>query len=78
MSEQSTETTAPQDYEKYDQYEFENDKHVFSGHSGKQRTKVEAEKHTNHHDASGHTRKIVTKLQNSEKNKKEAGATKQH
>jgi nuclear protein 1 len=62
-------SNAEQNFEKY---EFENDKHMFSGHSGKQRTKAEAEKNTNHHDANGHTRKIVTKLQNSEKNKKES------
>lgn len=61
-----------QDYEKYEQYEFENDKHMYSGHSGKQRSKVEVAQHSNHHDPNGHTRKIVTKLQNSEKNKKEA------
>ncbi|CAG9802535.1 unnamed protein product [Chironomus riparius] len=60
------------DYEKYEQYEFENDKHMYSGHSGKGRTKAEVAAHTNHNDPSGHTRKIVTKLQNSEKNKKEA------
>lgn len=60
------------DFEKYEQYEFENDKHMFSGHSGKQRSKAEVAAHSNHHDPSGHTRKIVTKLQNSEKNKKEA------
>lgn len=55
---------------KYEEYEFEHDKHMFSGHSGKQRSKTEAAKNSNHHDPSGHTRKIVTKLQNTENNKK--------
>lgn len=59
-----------QESDKYEEYEFEHDKHMFSGHSGKQRTKAEAEKNSNHHDPSGHTRKIVTKLQNTENNKK--------
>lgn len=68
-------SAADQDFEKkIEEYEFEHDKQMFSGHSGKQRTKSEAEKHSNHHDPSGHTRKILTKLQNSEKNKKETGA----
>lgn len=58
-------SSAEADFEKY---EFENDKHMFSGHSGKQRSKTEAAKHTNHHDPSGHSRKIVTKLVNTEKN----------
>jgi nuclear protein 1 len=51
-----------------EKYEFEHDKHMFSGHSGKQRSKTEAAKHTNHHDPNGHSRKIVTKLVNTEKN----------
>lgn len=62
--------SANQDVDKYEEYEFEHDKHMFSGHSGKQRSKTEAAKNSNHHDPSGHTRKIVTKLQNTEANKK--------
>lgn len=74
MSSANQETTTP---DKYEEYEFEHDKHMFSGHSGKQRSKTEAAKNSNHHDPSGHTRKIVTKLQNSEANKKkEAPAAK--
>uniref|UniRef100_A0A2A4IRY3 Uncharacterized protein n=1 Tax=Heliothis virescens TaxID=7102 RepID=A0A2A4IRY3_HELVI len=38
--------------------------------SGKQRTKKEVNEHTNHFDPSGHSRKIVTKLMNTENNKK--------
>ena len=54
----------------YDHYNYEVDKHVHSGHSGKQRSKKEASEHTNHFDPSGHSRKIVTKLQNTEQNRK--------
>mgnify|MGYP003476963790 CR=1 FL=1 len=61
---------------KYEEYEFEHDKHMFSGHSGKQRSKTEAAKNSNHHDPSGHTRKIVTKLQNTEAKKKDGAAAK--
>jgi len=41
-----------------------------AGHSGKQRSKKEASEHTNHFDPSGHSRKIVNKLVNTEQNKK--------
>lgn len=57
-------------FDEYEHYNFDVDKHVNSGHSGKQRTKKEASEHTNHFDPSGHSRKIVTKLQNMEQNKK--------
>ena len=43
-----------------------------SGHSGKQRTKKEAEMNTNRHNPGGHERKITTKLINMEKNLKTA------
>lgn len=62
------------DEKKIDEFEFEHDKHMFSGHSGKQRTKTEAAKHTNHNDPCGHSRKILTKLQNTENNKKKENA----
>lgn len=57
--------------DEYEHFNFDQDKHLYSGHSGKQRTKKEASEHSNHFDPSGHTRKIVNKLQNTEKNKKE-------
>ncbi|XP_063536596.1 nuclear protein 1 [Cydia strobilella] len=57
-------------FDEYDHYNFEQDKHIFSGHSGKQRSKREVSEHQNHFDPSGHSRKIVTKLANTEKNKK--------
>lgn len=66
----SAEPANQNQHDDYDKYEFDNDKYMFSGHSGKQRTKTEAEKYTNHHDPSGHSRKIITKLQNTENNKK--------
>ena len=49
-------------------YNFDQDKNMMSGHSGKQRTKKEAELYTNLHNPAGHERKIATKLKNMEKN----------
>jgi len=56
-----------------DEYDIELDKHVRQGNSGKQRTKKEASCHTNHNDPCGHSRKILTKLVNTEHNKKDTG-----
>ncbi|CAH2003891.1 unnamed protein product [Acanthoscelides obtectus] len=67
----STDTAADQ----YDRYNYEYDKYIFSGHSGKQRSKKEAEEHTNHFDPSGHSRKLLTKMMNTEKNKKGHSST---
>ncbi|XP_022916596.1 nuclear protein 1 [Onthophagus taurus] len=53
-------------FDEYEHYNFD-DKHVYPG---KQRSKKEVSQHTNHFDPSGHTRKIVTKLMNTEKNRK--------
>lgn len=64
--------SATEEYvDEYEHYNYEQDKIANQGHSGKQRTKKEASDHTNHHDPSGHSRKIITKLQNSEQKKKE-------
>lgn len=64
-------STAEQ-FDEYEQYNVgDHDKHIFCGNSGKQRTKKEASTHTNHNDPSGHSRKILTKLMNTENNKKE-------
>ncbi|CAG0885620.1 unnamed protein product [Darwinula stevensoni] len=57
-------------FDEYEHYNFDQDKYLGAGHSGKQRTKKEASEHTNHHDPSGHVRKIVVKMQNTEANKK--------
>jgi len=59
--------------DKYDEYNIDQDKYEKHSHSGKGRSKKEAEQ--NHHeDPSGHTRKDVQKLMNNhhketEKNK---------
>ena len=58
------------EHDEYDHYTFDHDKHMFSGHSGKQRSKKEASEHTNHFDPSGHSRKILTKLVNTNNNNK--------
>ena len=60
-------------FDQYEHFNYDQDKALFSGKSGKQRSKKEAEQHTNHHNPGGHERKIVTKLQNMEKNKKASG-----
>jgi len=57
--------------DEYDHYNDEMEKYVRNGHSGKQRTKREASTHTNHNDPCGHSRKILTKLVNSEHNKRD-------
>lgn len=64
-------STTAGDSDEYEQYNYEQDKIANQGHSGKQRTKAEAREHTNHHDPSGHTRKILVKLENTQKNQKE-------
>merc|ERR1712212_154609 len=60
-------------FDKYEHYNYDQDKAMYSGGSGKQRSKLEAAQHTNQHNPAGHERKIATKLMNAEKNKKEAG-----
>ncbi|KAK9534480.1 hypothetical protein VZT92_006922 [Zoarces viviparus] len=58
--------------EHYDQYEYYNltDKYT-EGSARKGRTKKEASDNTNRHNPTGHERKIVLKLQNTEKKAKE-------
>ena len=56
-------------FDEYEHWNFDFDRHMFSGHSGKGRSKKEASQHTNHHDPSGHTRKVLTKLVNCEHKK---------
>merc|ERR1719414_69180 len=58
-----------------EEYDMEQDKFM-PGKGGKGRSKLEASTHTNHHDPGGQTRKIVTKMQNTEKNRAEAGGDK--
>lgn len=52
----------------YDYYTFDHDKYIFSSHGGKQRSKREVAGHTNRFDPNGHSRKISTKIRNTEKN----------
>jgi len=54
-----------------DEYEHYNYEEINSGKGGKNRSKTEAALHSNKHDPCGHTRKIVEKLVNTERNKRE-------
>ena len=58
--------------DKYDRYNFDYDKKLFCNHSGKQRSKREAEEHTNKHDPCGHTRKLEQKFHNTEMNRRKS------
>lgn len=58
-------------FDEYEHFNYDHDKHIYTGHSGKQRTKREVGMHTNHFDPSGHSRKLLTKLMNTEHNKRE-------
>jgi len=61
-------------FDDYEHYNYDQDSSVYSaGKSGGKRSKAASNAHKNHHDPSGHTRKIVTKLQNTEKNQKIKG-----
>merc|ERR1712183_1093021 len=59
-------------FDKYEHYNYDQDKAMYSGGSGKQRSKLEAAQHTNQHNPAGHERKIATKLMNSDKNRKDS------
>ncbi|CAF1135853.1 unnamed protein product [Adineta steineri] len=60
LAEQNAEDT-------YEQYE----KYLNAGSGGKQRSKVEVQLNSQHHDAGGDTRKIVNAMANNEKNQKQ-------
>jgi len=62
-------------FDEYEHYNFDQEKYLHAGHSGKQRSKKEASEHTNHFDPSGHSRKIVEKMVNTEKNRKKSNST---
>lgn len=55
----------------YEHFNYDHDKYIYTGNSGKQRSKREAAIHTNHFDPSGHSRKICAKLMNTEHNKRQ-------
>ena len=59
-------TMSESHFDQYEHYNYDQEKNMYSGHSGKQRSKKEAEQNTNRHNPGGHERKIVTKLQNAE------------
>merc|ERR1712018_1060606 len=61
-------TMSEEHFDEFEHYNFDQDKAMRSGHSGKQRTKNEASMNTNKHNPGGHERKIVNKLMNAEKN----------
>merc|ERR1712054_184736 len=64
-----TQTTMSEEhFDEFEHYNFDQDKAMRSGHSGKQRAKKEASMNTNKHNPGGHERKIVRKLMNAEKN----------
>ncbi|KAJ6215538.1 hypothetical protein RDWZM_010038 [Blomia tropicalis] len=62
--------------DQYDYYTFDHDKHMFSGRSGKQRSKRESAVHTNRFDPNGHSRKISTKIRNTERNRTSSNSSK--
>jgi len=51
-----------------DEYDMDQDKFM-PGRGGKQRSKLEVATHTNKNDPCGQTRKITTKMQNTERNR---------
>jgi len=55
-------------FDEYEHYNFDHEKHMFSGRSGKGRSKKEASMNTNHHDVGGHSRKTTQKLINNHHN----------
>ena len=63
-------------FDDYEHYNYDHEKEMKSGHSGKQRSKKEAAQNTNHHNPGGHERKIVTKLQNMEANQRKKSESK--
>jgi len=63
-------TMSEEHFDEFEHYNYDQDKAMHSGHSGKQRSKKEASMNTNQHNPAGHERKIATKLMNAEKNSK--------
>lgn len=51
-------------FDEYEHWNFDHDKHMYSGKSGKGRSRKEASQNTNRPDPNGHTRKTLTKLMN--------------
>src|SRR6218665_225452 len=57
--------------DKYEEYNYDADKYLPGGGSGKGRSRKEVEEHTNRTDPGGHTRKTTQKLINSHEKEKE-------
>lgn len=57
-------------FDQYEHYNYDHEKKLYSNHSGRLRTKKEAEQHTNRNDPCGHSRKLLTKMMNTEQNKR--------
>ncbi|CAH1264002.1 NUPR2 [Branchiostoma lanceolatum] len=70
----NTNTAAAAEYffDEYEYYNFDDYEKLFGHSSGKGRTRREADLRTNRHDPNGHVRKIVTKMQNTEKNRRQS------
>jgi len=62
-------------FDEYEHYNYDQDKKMYSGNSGRLRTKKEAEQHTNRNDPCGHSRKLVTKMMNTEQNKRQSSTS---
>lgn len=62
--------------DEYDHYYFEQEKYLLAGHGGKQRNKREVELNSNKYDPCGNVRKITSKFQNSEHNKRKNNGAK--
>jgi len=58
-----------------DEYDMDQDKFM-PGKGGKQRSKLEVASHTNKNDPCGQTRKLATKMQNTERNRLNSGGDK--
>merc|ERR1712071_291320 len=58
-------------FDQYEHYNYDQEKKLFSNHSGRLRSKKEAEQHTNRNDPCGHSRKLLTKMMNTEQNKRQ-------
>jgi len=55
-------------FDEYEHWNYDHQKQMFSGRSGKGRSKKEASMNTNHHDPCGHSRKTTQKLVNNHHN----------
>jgi len=64
-----------EEVEDYDEYDMDQEKFM-PGRGGRQRSKQEVANNTNKNDPCGQTRKITTKMQNTERNRVNSGGDK--